>query len=407
MRSTYEIPKLSLAERDRRWANVRARMAQKKLDCLVLTGWPVMYDFNVANARYLCPVGGNSTHNILVFPIDLDPTCFVFSAVGLDYWFAVQDWVKDVRPRRGPWGDTVVERLKELGLARGTIGLDGLAGPLDPDGWLPASMYERMKAGLPDARFVAIDDLMEMARAIKSAEEIGVLKQAAGLGDAMLARCNEAARPGVKECSVYAEMRAVMLAGGGEEPTLFLWASDPQPLAHPFFYPSQRPLAKGDLILTEIHPKYGGYCTHVERTFSLGEPHLKYRTIYDGCIEAYRTGLSLFGPGQKMSEAMEAVKDAILTRGLGMCETGIHGHGLGSLEYPRYRHHAIRADQNAIEAIGDELKPGMVFAFNIDLFDPKWKNGETGCVFAETVLITETGAERMHTYSLDLQTLPT
>lgn len=406
MRTLYEVPRLSLAERDRRWAAVRRRMAEQRLDCLVLTGWPVMYDFNVANARYLCPVGGNSTHNILVFPIDREPTCFVFSAVGLDYWFAVQDWVKDVRPRTGPWGDMVVARLKELGLTRGNIGLDGLAGPLDPDGWLPHSMYERMRNGLPAANLAAIDDLMEMVRAVKSVEEIAVLRKAASLGDAMLARCRDTARAGAKECAVYAGMREAMLAGGGEEPTLFLWASDPQPLAHPFFYPSERSLAPGDLILTEIHPKYGGYCTHVERTFSLGEPDPHYRAIYDGCLEAFSTGLSLFGPGRKMSTAMEAVKDAILARGLGMCETGIHGHGLGSLEYPRYRHHAIRADQGAIKAIGDELKDGMVFAFNIDLFDPKWKNGDTGCVFAETVLITATGAERMHSYPMDLQVLP-
>jgi Xaa-Pro dipeptidase len=62
--------------------------------------------------------------------------------------------------------------------------------------------------------------------------------------------------------------------------------------------------------------------------------------------------------------------------------------------------------RGAIKAIGDELKPGMVFAFNIDFFDPKWKNGETGSVFAETVLITDTGAERMHSYPFDFQVLP-
>ena len=38
-----------------------------------------------------------------------------------------------------------------------------------------------------------------------------------------------------------------------------------------------------------------------------------------------------------------------------------------------------------MKVIGDEFRPGMVFAFNIDLFDPKWRDGETGCVFAETI----------------------
>jgi hypothetical protein len=52
---------------------------------------------------------------------------------------------------------------------------------------------------------------------------------------------------------------------------------------------------------------------------------------------------------------------------------------------------------------GGEFKTGMVFAFNIDLFDPKWRNGETGAVFADTVVITDTGARYLHAFSQDLQ----
>ena len=48
----------------------------------------------------------------------------------------------------------------------------------------------------------------------------------------------------------------------------------------------------------------------------------------------------------------------------------------------------------------------MVFAFNIDLFDPKWRDGQTGAVFAETVHITPTGARRMHGFSTKFQAIP-
>ena len=105
---------------------------------------------------------------------------------------------------------------------------------------------------------------------------------------------------------------------------------------------------------------------------------------------------------------MDAVRDAIEGSVFGVCEAGIHGHGhgLASLEYPRYRHHAKGADAPALAAIGDEFRPGMVFAMNIDLFDPKWRNGETGCVFAETIVITDDGARRMHSFSTELQRIP-
>jgi len=81
MRKLTEYPTLSLKERDRRWANVRAEMEKRGLDCLVLCGWPAMWDFNVANARYLCPIGGNAEHNVLIFPLSGEPTTFIYSPV--------------------------------------------------------------------------------------------------------------------------------------------------------------------------------------------------------------------------------------------------------------------------------------------------------------------------------------
>ena len=136
-------------------------------------------------------------------------------------------------------------------------------------------------------------------------------------------------------------MMEAMLANGGEEPTLFLWASDKHPYPHPFRVPTMRPLEKGDMIICEMHPKFGGYFTHVERTFCLGKPEPRYLDIYDACLAAYRTGLTCFKPGAKISTAMDAVRDVITGSGFGICEAGIHGHGLASLEYPRYRHHAL------------------------------------------------------------------
>jgi len=405
VRNMMEVPRLTLKERDRRWNETRKAMRANGLDALVLTGMPLHWDFCVANARYLSPIGGNAEFNIVVFPLEGEPTSFVFSPVFIEYWRSTQDWVSDVRARKGSMADTIAGRLKELGLDASRIGMDGLAGPLDPDGWVPHSTYTKLQQLMPKAQLVNIDDLMEKIRAIKSAEEIEMLGQAARLGDLMLATCRDRAKPGVKECEVYGAMMETMLANGGEEPTLFLWTCDPAPRPHPFRVPTQRKMERGDMIICEIHPKYGGYFTHVERTFCIGEPEPKYREIYQGCLATYESGLKLFGPGRKMSTAMNAVKGTIESRGLGICEAGIHGHGLGSLEYPRYRHHAFRADEGAIAAMGDEFREGMVFAFNIDLFDPKWRNGETGCVFAETVVITDTGAKRMHSYSTDFQVL--
>jgi len=81
MRKLVEYPTPSLAERERRWAAVRKEMDARGLDCLILCGWPAMWDFNIANARYLCPIGGNAEFNVLVFPRAGEPTSFIYSPV--------------------------------------------------------------------------------------------------------------------------------------------------------------------------------------------------------------------------------------------------------------------------------------------------------------------------------------
>jgi Xaa-Pro dipeptidase len=192
---------------------------------------------------------------VLVFPRAGEPTSFIYSPVFTDYWRGAQNWVSDVRPKRGTFGDSVADRLTELGLAGAKVGIDGLAGPLDPDGWVPHSMYARLQERLPKVTLVNLDDMMEKLRTVKSAEEIAILEKAAALGDLMLQACRDTARPGVKECEVYARMMETMLANGGEEPTLFLWAADAHPYPHPFRVPTTRPLAKGDMIICEMHPK--------------------------------------------------------------------------------------------------------------------------------------------------------
>jgi Xaa-Pro dipeptidase len=406
MRELLELPKLSLGERDRRWGAIRAMMKEKGLDCLLLCGFPCKWDYTLANARFVTHIGGNAAFNFVVFPCEGEPTCFILMPTFLEYWKRAQDWVKDVRAKKGSWAETVASRIKELKLAKSTIGVDGLAGPLDPDGWFPHSTYAQLRDLLPAAEFVNLDDMLEKMRAVKSPEEIEFLKKAARLGDLMLEACRLTAGPGVRESEVYGKMMDAMISNGGEEPTLFLWAADAHPLPHPFRLPTMRPLEKGDIIICEMHPKYGGYFTHVERTFSLGEPERQYRKIYEGCLKAYARGMELFMPGAKITGAMEAVRETIKGEGLGICEAGIHGHGLSSQEYPRFRTHAAPgADAAALKSMEDEFRPGMVFCFNIDLVDPQWKAGETGTVFAETILVTEEGPRRMHAFPMDFQVI--
>src|ERR1051325_5970763 len=125
MPELYPYPRFSLAERDRRWKAVRAKMAEQNVDVLVTpqhTGHSM--DFQ-ANTRYLTHCGGGGDSDIGgAFALEGEVTAIATSAA--PRWPTVQEWTKDVREARRNYGRVIVERLKELGVEHGRIGITGL-----------------------------------------------------------------------------------------------------------------------------------------------------------------------------------------------------------------------------------------------------------------------------------------
>src|SRR6185369_11849924 len=125
MAELYPYPRFSIAERDRRWSAVRELMRRDRLDVIITpqnTGHSMDYQ---ANTRYLTHVGGGGDSDIAaVFPLEGEVTAIATSAA--PRWPTVQDWTKDVREARRNYGPVIVQRLKELGVERGRIGITGL-----------------------------------------------------------------------------------------------------------------------------------------------------------------------------------------------------------------------------------------------------------------------------------------
>ena len=176
------IPTFSRGERDRRWGLVRRRMAAEKFDCLI--GFPNQGRFEQlqANTRYLTAMGGFACEIAVVFPRDGEVTSFVQSGRDIAWWKEAQDWVTDLRNCRRLWSDGIVTRLKELKLTRGRIGVIGLKGLIRaPEGVVPWLSFERVKEALPEAEFVSATEIVLETRAVKSAEEIDFITEAARL----------------------------------------------------------------------------------------------------------------------------------------------------------------------------------------------------------------------------------
>ena len=83
-----------------------------------------------ADTRYLTHIGGHQTEVAVVFPLSGEVTAFVRRGNEIEWWLIAQDWVREIRASRRSWGEPVVERMKELKLDGGRIGVSGLSGLL-------------------------------------------------------------------------------------------------------------------------------------------------------------------------------------------------------------------------------------------------------------------------------------
>ena len=117
----------------------------------------------------------------------------------------------------------------------------------------------------------------------------------------MLSTCRDTARPGVKESEVYGGMMKAMIANGGEEPTLFLWACDALPIRirsacrrRGRSRAAISSFAKSIRRSAAITPMSSGHSA-----LAIRKP--EQRRIYDGCVAAYEEGMKNFGPGRPIS----------------------------------------------------------------------------------------------------------
>src|SRR5437870_1583033 len=282
-----QIPQLSLEERDRRYKKVRTEMARSNIDCLLLPANTGRWEQLQADSRYLTSIGGFATEVFTVFPLEGEVTAYIFNRAG--WWKQAQNWVQDVRDGRNRWGENAIERIKELGLGQGTIGIAGLADLFRaPEGIIPYSSVKAIQDAFPQAKLINATEMMQEIRAIKSAEEVSLLERSAAIIEKTIEMMVETARPGVSEKELYGAMIQTMLANGGELPTLFFLSAGPD-ITNSSFVPTDYQMQKGDRIVNEIEAKYGGYAAQAVSPVVLGKPKEDYEAMIQisrDCFEA-------------------------------------------------------------------------------------------------------------------------
>jgi len=388
------IPQLSIQERDRRYKLVRAEMAKRGIDVLVLPANTGRWEQLQGDSRYLTTIGGFATEVFTVFPREGDVTAYIFNRAA--WWERAQQWVKDVRDGRNRWGENAIERITELGLQKGTIGISGLAGLFRaPEGIIPYSSVKAIQDAFPQATIVNATEMMQELRAIKSAEEVSMLQRSAEIVEKTIEAMVEHANPGVSEKELYGAMVHAMLANGGELPTLFFLSAGPG-LTNSSFVPTDYRIQKGDRLINEIEAKYAGYAAQAVSPVVIGAPDDEYQKLIHISRACFDAVLHNMKPGVTFGWLFDIYRDTVERQGQEKYMWNhpmMHARGLGD-DGP-----ALLGDKDLERFSKLELKTGMTFILKPQV---RPKEGKGRGSIGDTVTVTENGARRLGKRELKL-----
>jgi Xaa-Pro aminopeptidase len=287
----------------------------------------------------------------------------------------------------------MVERLKELKLERGRIGLM----EIDPrhEDYMPVNQYNMLHDGLPDAEIVFTKNFLHDLLVIHSAEELDCIRKAGVLCERAMEAMVARAKPGVKEYELRAAAGSAILEGGGDIDFLIIGST---PMDNPAMVfgnprPSSRVLKKGDIINMELAAGYRGYTAQIGSPITLGEPTEMVRKFWNEItLPGYYKIVAEIAPG-KSAEAMREAAKFFRDNGVQSRPTQCHGIDLVT-DNPHVAAEHVRGVE------GDMiLKPGMVIMAEPN---PITADGLFGIFLGHTFIVNETGHEVLDRFPLEI-----
>jgi Xaa-Pro aminopeptidase len=224
---------------------------------------------------------------------------------------------------------------------------------------------------------VAAGDAVEALRAVKDAEEIHRIAEAAKLADAALRQIMERGLAGRTETEVAVALERAMVDLGAKRPSFdSIVAAGPHG-ALPHAQPRDVEIGPGELVVVDWGAELDGYCSDCTRTLATGDIPDGTLEVYDLVREAELAGLSAVTAGTGSRQADAAARGVITSAGHGEHFGHGLGHGVG-LEI----HEAPRVSQRSDSV----LASGNVVTVEPGVYLP----GEFGVRIEDLVIVTDT-----------------
>src|ERR1700731_3115434 len=216
----------------------------------------------------------------------------------------------------------------------------------------------------------------------KSASEIAAVRRAAQIADEAYGEFLRAVRAGRRQYEIVADIEAHLRRKGCPDNFMIIGSGGKEVFG--MTPPSERRIAAGDLVTTELTPAVEGYYVQICRTLAVGPASAAQARAFGVYREALEAGVAAVKPGATAADVARAENDVFRKYGLGDYVTSrytrVRGHGIGLF---------CDSKPHILEDVDTMLEPAMGLLVHPNTYHP-----EVGyLVLGDAVVVTETGAE--------------
>ena len=296
----------SFASALRRLSNLRERLAQKKIDALLVVSLP--------NVHYLTGFSGSA--GVLL--------------VTLRNSILFTDSRYDLQAQREVCGSRVViakggalaAAVKWAARTKpGRLGFESES--------ISFGSYRNLRELIVNKKLVPTVRLVESLRMQKDKAEIEQIRKAVQLGSKAFSDTIAHLRPGITEIDVAAEIEYRMRRLGAERLAFETIVAAGPNTALPHARPGTRKLKKNECIMLDLGAILGGYAGDMTRTIFLGQAPPKASRIYKAVLEAQKEAEQAVQVGVPCSAVDKAARKVLERYGYGSYFTHSTGHGVG------------------------------------------------------------------------------
>ena len=274
--------------------------------------------------------------------------------------------------------EALLSAIKDRGLINGSIGIEFEN--------VPEERRNKIATALSGATVRDCTNLIRLLRAVKSPDEITLLKTAAEISEKAGMESFDLARPGTSLSELIQHFR-VRIAEMGADFDHYAFGYRGYGLATEPEYI----LSDDDVMFTDWGVIYKGYFSDTGTTLAMCEPSDELIKRHGALRDSLISAAELMKPGVKSSIAQDAMWEPLLAGGITVCYPHGHGFGLDVRDYPIVvPDNGLRISDECVDVSSDlEFEPNMV----INLEAGTMIAGVASLQAEQTYIVTPTGAE--------------